>query len=83
MADLDKVKIGKQLVGAIVGAGVNQIVNGFVEAVTAPQTPIQRILIFAGRTGISMVVADKVKTHVDDKIDEAVDWVNAAFAKDD
>ena len=82
MANLDKIKIGKQITGGIVGAGVTQIVNGFVDAVITPQTVVQRVLIFAGKTGISMLAADLVKQHVDEKIDEAVEWVNTSFSKD-
>lgn len=81
MANLDKLKIFKQGVGMIVGAGVANIVKEFVARVAPTETPVQKVLVFSGRVGIGMLVADKVKEHVDMKIDEAAEWVKDNFAK--
>ena len=80
MAKLDKVAILKQGVGMVVGAGVANIVREFVARVAPTDTPVQKVLVFSGRLGISMLVSDKVKEHVDMKIDNAVEWVEANFA---
>jgi hypothetical protein len=82
MDNLDAMKILKTGVGFAIGGGVATIVSGFVQAVTAPETSLQRGLVFAGRTGISMLVSDLVKEHVNGKIDDAHEWVTTTFSKD-
>lgn len=82
MSDLDAVKILKAGVSLVVGAGVASIVHGFVLRVAPTDTKIQKVLVFAGRTGISMLVSDKVKEHINDKMDETHDWIKTNFSKD-
>jgi hypothetical protein len=82
MNNIDKLAILKTGVGMVVGAGVASIVNGFVLRVAPTETAVQKVLVFSGRVGISMLVSDKVKDHVNGKIDEAHEWVTTNFSKD-
>lgn len=82
MTNLDTVAILKQGVSIVVGAGVASIINGLVERVAPTETVVQKVLVFSGRVGISMLVSDKVKEHMNEKIDNAHEWVTTNFSKD-
>lgn len=81
MAKLDTLKVFKQGVGMVVGAGVSNIVNEFVKRVAPTDTLPQKVLVFSGRIGIGMLVSDAVKEHLDMKIDEANEWFKTNFTK--
>jgi hypothetical protein len=69
---MDGIKTAKDLVGVVVGSGVSLIIAGIVKNNVHSEKPIA--LIFAGRTGLSMMVSDAVKAHTDTKIDAAISW---------
>jgi hypothetical protein len=82
MTNLDKLGLLKTGLGMVVGAGVSSIVRGFVERVAPTDTTVQKVLVFSGRVGISMLVTDKVKDHLYEKIDDLNDWVTTNYTKD-
>lgn len=67
----------KQGVSLVIGAGVSQIVTGVVNSTTPQEQFLQKGLVFAGRTGITMLVSDAVRDHVDVKIDMAAAWISS------
>jgi hypothetical protein len=71
---MDGIKTAKDLVGVVVGSGVSLIIAGIVKNNVHSEKPIEKALIFAGRTGLSMMVSDAVKAHTDTKIDAAISW---------
>lgn len=71
-----KLDLFKGAVGFVVGAGVASIVSGFVERVAPTDTPIQKVLVYAGKTGISWLATSKVVEHVNEKIDNGAEWLD-------
>lgn len=69
MTKLDLVKGG---IGLLVGSGVSHIVKEVVKSNVRTDTIFQKVTVFAGATGIGMLVGDLVKDHTDEKIDAAV-----------
>lgn len=79
MDDIDTIKILKAGVGLVMGASVGHIVKEFVARVAPTETIMQKTMVTIGRTGISMAVSHAVCTHVEERIDETVDWFNKNF----
>lgn len=71
---MSKLDIAKQGIGVVVGAGVGSIVRGIVDATVPQETPVQRVLVLVGKVSISSFVTHHVKLHVNDAIDEVVEW---------
>lgn len=71
---ITKLDLAKSVTNLVIGAGISLIVDGVVKNNVTPKNLLQRGLIFAGRTGISMVLSDVTKTHTDAKFDAAETW---------
>ena len=78
---ITKLDILKQAVGLVVGAGVSQIVGSIVANNVATENTVQKVTVFAGKTGIAMVVNDMVRKHTDSQIDAAASWVRENVKK--
>ena len=72
---MNKLEIFKAVTGFVIGAGVSQIITGIVVNNVALDTNTQKVLAFAGKTGITMLVSDAVRAHTDTKIDSAAAWM--------
>lgn len=73
---MTKLEVLKSTVSFAVGAGVGQIVSGIVDNNVPQETIFQKVFVFAGKTGITMVAGEVVKNHVSSKIDLAAEWVS-------
>jgi hypothetical protein len=73
---MNKLEVLKTLTKLVVGAGVAHIVNSIVSNLVPTETTLQKVLVFAGKAGISMTVSDLVDETVDGKIDAAAQWVS-------
>lgn len=68
---MNKLTAFKAATGLVVGTGVSRITKGIIDANIIPaETTLQKVLIGAGRLGISMTAAAIVVKHVDSQIDE-------------
>lgn len=67
---MDPLKITKEVVGFVVGAGVSKIVADVVANNVTQNTKLQKIVVYAGRIGIGMIVSEVVRAHVDKRIDD-------------
>lgn len=67
---MNKLGVFKAVTCFLVGAGVSQIVSGIVDANVPQNTKTEKVLVFAGKTGISMLVSEAVRIHVGIKIDD-------------
>lgn len=71
---MENIDIIKKVVGFTVGVGVTHVLSGIVDNNVQQETGLQRVITFAGKTAITMVVKEIVQDHVDAKIDKAHDW---------
>lgn len=70
--------IFKAAVGIVVGAGVSKIVEGVVHKnIDEPESKLEKVLIFAGTTGLSLLISDMTTDHLDTKIDIAAERIRA------
>lgn len=72
---MTKLEIFKAALGFTVGAGVSQIISGVVDSLVPQDTMPQKVCVFAGKMGISMVVSEVVKNKVNDTVDETAVWI--------
>ena len=81
MTKLDVIKAGT---GFAIGAGVSRIIAGIVANNVPQETQYQKVVVFAGRVGVAMVVSEVVSDHVDSKIDAIaakIVEIKSAFSK--
>jgi hypothetical protein len=67
-------EITKTVLGFVVGAGVSAIVSQVVDQNTTASNLPHKLIIFAGKTGISLVLNDVVEEHLNKKIDNIETW---------
>lgn len=72
---MNKREIVKTVTGFVVGAGVSKIIADAVVNNVSQEKNLQKAVVFAGKTGITMVVSDAVRAHTDAKIDAVADWM--------
>jgi hypothetical protein len=60
----------KLVTGFVVGSGVGKITTVIINNNVVPQTNLQKVLIAAGRIGISIAAGAIVTQHVDAHIDQ-------------
>lgn len=72
--EIDKTKIAKFAVSAVVVSGTSKIVKGVVENNTNPERLTDKVALYAGVWVLSGIVAEKAKKHTDAAIDNAVTW---------
>jgi hypothetical protein len=79
----DVFKIVKGATGLLVGSGVSVIVSQMIDKNTSYTNLLQRVVIFAGKTGISLTVSDLVEDHIGKKIDNVEKWWDENVANEE
>lgn len=72
---MTRIDLVKTATGLVVGSGISHIVAGVIKNTVVPKNIIDAGCIFAGRIGISMVLTDVTTKHINNKIDDAVTWL--------
>lgn len=72
-----KLDILKQALGLVAGLGVGKIVSDIVVNNVTSENKYHKVIVFAGKTGISMVVSAAIQNRIDANVDEAAAWVNS------
>lgn len=76
---MDKIGLFKSFTGLAVGSGISLIVTGIVKNNVQTDKNFEKVLIFVGRHGITMLLHDVTKKHIDEKIDSVIEqWKDAA-----
>jgi hypothetical protein len=72
--ELNKVEIGKAVVGIIVSAGVTQVVSGVIATNVPTRNIFHKSVVWIGKTVISSMITEAATKHVDQKIDDTIEW---------
>jgi len=75
------VTVTKVVTGAVVAVGVSEIVKAIVDNNTKPETKVDKVLITAGRWGLSSFVADMTANHTEAKIEAVAAFLSKTFTK--